>query len=102
MLDVEKEIGNLQSEIESMEGRLKYLTDRISLSTLTVTFYEHSDRSFAFGHKILKGFSSGWKGFLWLIVVFVYLWPLWLILFTGLWVLLHFLKRKKLKKKQTV
>ncbi len=99
MMDVENEIGNVQSEIESMEGRLKYLSDRISLSTITVTFYEHSEKGFSFWHKILNGLSNGWRGFLWIVIGFVYLWPLWLILLVVLWTLRYFLKHKKNHKK---
>lgn len=37
-LDIEKELGRVTQEIERMEGRLKYLRDRLAYSTITVTF----------------------------------------------------------------
>lgn len=37
-LNVERELGRVTQEIELMKGRLKYLKDRVSFSTLTVEF----------------------------------------------------------------
>lgn len=37
-IDIEKELGRVTGEIESMEGRLKVLRDKIAYSTITVTF----------------------------------------------------------------
>ncbi|CAN5688857.1 hypothetical protein BH09MYX1_BH09MYX1_32420 [soil metagenome] len=37
-IDIEKELGRVTEEIESMEGKLKLLRDRIAFSTITVTF----------------------------------------------------------------
>src|SRR5690606_32620415 len=40
ILEVERQIGNLRAEIESFEGRLKYLNNQVSYSTLNVRVYE--------------------------------------------------------------
>jgi len=40
LLSIEKEIGTLRTEIESIEGRLGYLQDRVSLSSLTIEYYK--------------------------------------------------------------
>jgi hypothetical protein len=37
-LEIEKELGRVTAEIESMEGKLKLLRDRVAFSTITVTF----------------------------------------------------------------
>lgn len=37
-IDIEKELGRVTGEIESMEGKLKVLRDKIAYSTITVTF----------------------------------------------------------------
>ena len=37
-LKIEKELGRLTGEIESIKGRLRLLNDRVALSTITVTF----------------------------------------------------------------
>ena len=36
MLEIQKEIGRVIEEIESMEGRLRYLADQVAYSTITV------------------------------------------------------------------
>ncbi|GAB4447409.1 MAG: DUF4349 domain-containing protein [Bacteroidales bacterium] len=95
MLDIEREIGTLQADIESLEGRLKYLQNQTSLSTLTLTFYEHRTKEFGFWSKIGKSLSGGWNGLLWFFIGVLYLWPLWIILLGGLWLLLRYLKKKK-------
>ena len=51
ILAIEKELGILREEIESVEGRLRYLNDRISFSTLTVTYYQEVGSAFKFGNK---------------------------------------------------
>ncbi len=37
-LEIEKELGRITGEIETMEGKLKLLRDRIAFSTITVSF----------------------------------------------------------------
>ena len=37
-LEIEKELGRVTGEIETMEGKLKLLRDRIAFSTITVAF----------------------------------------------------------------
>lgn len=37
-IDIERELGRVTGEIESMEGKLKVLRDKIAYSTITVTF----------------------------------------------------------------
>ncbi|MGQ9848368.1 MAG: DUF4349 domain-containing protein, partial [Bacteroidales bacterium] len=44
----------MQADIESFEGRLKYLQNQTSLSTITLTFYEHRSKDFGFWSKIGK------------------------------------------------
>ena len=74
ILNIEKEIGNLQTEIESIEGRMKYLKDNIAFSTLTVTYYQKATNSFGFISKFVEGVKKGWSFFLWVIVGLSYLW----------------------------
>lgn len=101
MLDIEREIGTLQADIESLEGRLKYLQNQTSLSTLNLTFYEHRSKDFEFWSKIGKSLSGGWNGLLWFFVGVMYFWPLWIILFGGLWLLLRYLKKRRNLKKDS-
>ena len=75
LLEIEKHIGELRSDIESIEGRLKYLKDQVSLSTLTMTFYQSNPNETEFGRKFKNGFRNGWENLIWFFVFLVNIWP---------------------------
>lgn len=75
ILEVEKQVGQLRSEIESIEGRLKYLENQVSLSTLTITFYQEIPNETEFGNKFKNGFTNGWDNLIWFFVLLVNIWP---------------------------
>ena len=79
ILEVEKQIGLLRSEIESIEGRLKYLESKVSLSTLTMTFYKTVPNEFEFDNKFKNGFKNGWDNLIWVFVFLTNIWPFILI-----------------------
>lgn len=79
MLEVEKQMGQLRSEIESIEGRLKYLESQVSLSTLTMTFYQKVPNETEFGNKFKNGFKNGWDNLIWFFVFLTNIWPFILI-----------------------
>lgn len=95
ILLIEKEIGKLRSEIESAEGRLRYLKDRISLSTLTVTYYQKTNSAFGFSSKLGQAIRNGWDGFLLFCIGVTNLWVFLLIGIIGL----YFYKRSRRTKK---
>lgn len=43
VIEVERELGRVRGEIEQMEGRLRYLTNRTDLTTITITAREERD-----------------------------------------------------------
>src|SRR5690606_36050464 len=43
LLAVEKELSRVRGEIEQMEGRLKFLTNRTAYSTVTIDAHEEKD-----------------------------------------------------------
>lgn len=75
ILEIEKYSGQLRTEIESIEGRLKYLQDRVSVSTLTMTFYESIPNETEFGKKIKNGFRTGWDNLIWFFIGLINIWP---------------------------
>ncbi len=99
ILAIEKEIGSLRTEIESVEGRLKYLEDKISYSTLTVVFYEKTSSPFGFNSKMGQALKSGWTNLLWFFVALTNLWPFIII---GLATIFIYKRYKKNKKKNNV
>lgn len=75
ILNIEKQIGEVRGQIESAEGKLKYLNDRIVFSTLTVVYYEKIISATGFLSKFTGGLKSGWKNFALFIVVLANIWP---------------------------
>lgn len=100
ILKIESELGTLRADIESFEGRLKYLKSRISLSTLTVTFYEKGESTSGFGYEISSAFGSGWDNLLSFIVGLFYIWPF--ILISVVLIFAIRLVRKRIKQNKSI
>ncbi len=75
ILEVEKELGELRTDIESIEGRLNVLKSEVAFSTLNITIYQTIGSPSFFGERIAAGFSNGWSNLLNFMVGLVYLWP---------------------------
>jgi hypothetical protein len=75
VLETEKYIAEVRAEIESLEGRLKYLENRIGLSTLTISFYQIKPEVQGFSSRIGLAFSEGWNSFLSFLLGAISLWP---------------------------
>ncbi|MBN2468206.1 MAG: DUF4349 domain-containing protein [Deltaproteobacteria bacterium] len=83
ILEIERELGKIREEIESVEGRLKYLQNQVAFSTLTVTFYEVISTPVAFFSKAKTGLKTGWNNFILFLVGVVSIWPF-IVLFIGI------------------
>lgn len=97
MLEVENQIGQLRSDIESIEGRLKYLENKVSFSTLTITFYQKISNQTEFGGKFSNGFKNGWENLILFFVFLTNIWPF-IIILIALIFLIKFWRKKKIKK----
>lgn len=84
MLEIERELGNIRADIESMQGRLNYLQDQVSLSTLTITFYEKVSDQDAFGRRVGEGLGNGWDNLKDFMVGLVNIWPFIILIFAAL------------------
>lgn len=80
VLAIERELGTLRSDIESIEGRFRYLKDRVAQSSLDVVFYELKGSSFGFVSRVGEALRSGWSSLLDFLVLLVKIWPF-LVLF---------------------
>lgn len=96
ILSIEREIGKLQTEIESAEGRMKLLKDRVAFSTLTVSYYQDQKIShkFNFFSKFSKAIMNGLDMFLEFIIALSHLW-VFMIITAATVCLVRFLKRRK-------
>jgi len=102
ILEVQQYIRTLQEEIESLEGRLKYLSNKVELSTINATFYEQGNiipvQSESFGYKLKEALSWGWHGLVTFFLVLIYLWPLWVICLITFFIVRHFVKKARKKR----
>lgn len=75
IVSIESQIANVRAEIESMEGRLKYLQNQVSFSTLNVSYYEIIGTDFGFASKFVESLKGGWDNLLSFLIFLVTLWP---------------------------
>ena len=95
ILDVERALGRVRADIESFEGRLKYLENRTGFSTLTITFYQLKPESVGFASQFRVALSDGWNNFMLFLIGAVSLWPFILAGLVLLLVLFFITGRKK-------
>lgn len=102
ILLTEDKLRVIQEEIESAQGRLKYLTDKVSFSTIHVDLYEtveYRDEpdsyTKTFIDKAKNGFSNGWSIVEVLVLGLITIWPL-LLMGIVIWFLVKvYLKKRK-------
>lgn len=94
ILEIETQLAQIREEIEAQEGRLKYLQNRVSYSTLNLNFYEITDvvkaPSQTYFSRLWNALKNGFTGIGELIIGLVTLWPL---IVVGL-VIAYFVRKK--------
>jgi hypothetical protein len=102
ILATEEKLRIIQEEIESAQGRLKYLSNKVSYSTIQIDLYETvayteepESYSKTFLSKSKEGLSFGWTAIEGLVVALMYVWPLII-----LGVIAFLLIRKRLRKRK--
>ncbi len=99
ILEIGKELSVIREEIESKEGQLKYLQNKVSLSTVTINFYKtvanSQDATVSFSSKIWNAIKSGWNGISTFFIGLLHIWPFIIILVA---VILYIRKRIASKK----
>lgn len=99
IIEAEEAIRVITEEIEAKEGRLRFLTDRVDLSTVTIMMYEKvkfvdSPERFEkdYSDEVGESFGTGWQAVKVILLGFISIWPL---LFVG-FIALGIWKRKKI------
>lgn len=86
ILEIEEKVRGIEEEIESTTGRIKYLSDLVEYSTLDLTITKQKDFKYNtakrgnFIEKLKQALSKGWYGLVDFTLIFIKLWPLWLLL----------------------
>lgn len=98
MLVIERELATIREEIEAKEGRLNYLKDQVSFSTINIDFYEPiavvKSKSNTYFSQVIKAIKGGFNNLGNFVLRILYLWPYILIAIP----LILFI-RKKIKKR---
>lgn len=100
MLEIERELSSIREEIEAKQGRLNYLQNRVSLSTVNIEFYKQTAETgvtLSYGQKIVNALKGGWDGVSVFFLGLLYLWPLFVIVLIGILVLRRYMRRNKKK-----
>lgn len=98
MLEIERELSNIREEIEAKQGRLQFLQNRVSMSTVNIEFYKLTSETGitqSYGQKMLNSLKGGWDGISVFFLGLLYLWPLFLLILIGALVLRKIIRRKK-------
>ena len=95
LLAVQKQLTDLQADIESIEGKMKYLNDQVNYSTLTVSFYKNALKSNTFVGDFWDALKNGWQVFL---QVLTFIANLWVIILVSVFLVLGFKSYRRRKK----
>jgi len=101
ILKTEEKLRIIQEEIESAQGRLKYLTNKVAYSTIQIDLYqevEYKEEPVSykktFWDKTMESLSFGWDMIQGLVLAILHIWPLTIL---GILLFVWF-KRRRLKK----
>lgn len=99
ILEIEKQISVIREEIEAKQGQLKYLENRVSESTVSISFYktvaQKEGVKASYGSKIWTAIQSGFFSLSEFLISIISIWPF-IILFC---VIAYFI-RKRFKRKK--
>lgn len=111
ILEIEKELNEIRTDIEQMEGQFRYLNKQVNFSTLHVSFYEllpyeyNASTRKGYGARLLTGLNDGWQSLLSFTVNLVAIWPFILMSLVVGWLLVvlrkFWVRNKKSKSSET-
>jgi hypothetical protein len=104
-LEVEQKLGGIREQIESAEGRLKYLSHQVSFSTIDLTFYEQkniiSKQRSGWLSRSVSAFVDGWNGLIEFEICLISFWPfLCVVAVTAILILRIIQKRRRMLAKR--
>ncbi|PIY10038.1 MAG: hypothetical protein COZ18_06855 [Flexibacter sp. CG_4_10_14_3_um_filter_32_15] len=85
ILEIEDKLRVIREEIEAKEGRLRYLKDQVSLSTINLTLTQKLENyskppKRSFFSRLFENMGEGWSDFLMFVVGVMRLWVFWILL----------------------
>jgi hypothetical protein len=79
IIKIQENLGNIRSEIESIEGQLKYMANQVDYSTLHVEFYKNIASKYNFWNRLVLSVANGWSNLLGFIELLVGFWPFYIV-----------------------
>lgn len=98
MLEIERELSTIREEIEAKQGRLNYLQNQVSLSTLEIEFYKLTSEApiaKSYGTKMWNAIKSGFNGISLFFLGILHIWPFIIILIIGIFFLRKWINKSK-------
>ncbi|MEI7595652.1 MAG: DUF4349 domain-containing protein [Bacteroidota bacterium] len=101
ILALEENIRNLQEEIESKEGRLKFLNDQVAYSTLNVELLKEKEYVYnqkkvdSFYERLKASLSSGWSNTINFILLLIGNWTVLIAIVTFVFLIRRFWRNRK-------
>ena len=100
MLDIEKELSTIRQAIEQAEGRLHYLNNKVSFSSINVNFYEvrlDKGTTSSYGNKMGHALGNGWNGISSFFLTLLGSWPFLILVGILSYFIRRWIKRKRKK-----
>ena len=108
ILEIERTINEVRTDIERLQGQFNYLSKQVQMSTIKLYFYEElpyvpsTNGKRTFGTRMSGAFGTGWQGFLTLLVGFTTLWPFFLLVIIVLFLVRRLKGQSKNKKTEVL
>ena len=103
ILEIEEKTRVIEEEIESSEGRLKYLNNQVDFSTLELRITKKNDYNFTpqnegnFFDRLKLSLVKGWFGLVTFTLFVIRIWPFWIIVSVIYYLVRRILRRRKRK-----
>jgi hypothetical protein len=97
ILSIENQIATIRADVESMQGKLNYLQDQVSHSTLQIVYYQKIGTDFGFASRFVNALGQGWNNLLLFLIGVTHLWPFILLTVLAIWLVRRLAIRRKLK-----
>ena len=98
ILAIESQVANTRAEIESMQGRLNYLKNQVSYSTLILVYYERTSGEFGFASRSFASLQNGWDNLLFFLLGLMNIWPFILAGIALVWLFVRVRRKKRIQK----
>jgi len=101
ILEIEEKIRLIEEEVESTQGRLKYLNNQVDYSTLNLHLSKKNDFSIysnnyrgTFIDRLKMALVKGWFGLVSFVLFLIRIWPFWIIAAAVFIIVMKYRKKK--------